>query len=218
MDTTPKGAILQRDGETYAIIPNIVAGVIDAETLGKIAAVAEKYNIPIIKCTAAMRLALVGIKAEDVDKIWDELGMEPAHAVGKVVRSVQACPGNSVCRYGKQNTLDMAVQMEAEFGGRELPNKFKVGIAGCPLGCSEPLMRDLGLLGKPNGWMMTVGGFSAGTKPRVGDVLADELNDEQAMELARKVLAKYQEVAKPGERFGRTLNRLGIEEFKKLVL
>lgn len=214
--TTPKGAILQRDGETYAIMPSMDAGVMDAQTLSNIAEVAKKYNIPMIKLTGAMRLALVGIKEENVDNIWYELDMQPRG--GKTVRNVQACPGNSVCSYGKQNSLGLAEQIEAEFGGRQLPNKFKFSISGCPLGCSEPLMRDLGLLGTPKGWTMTVGGFSAGTSPRVGDVLAEQLDDQQVINLACKVIDAYQEVAKPSERFGRTLNRIGIDEFKKLVL
>lgn len=214
----PKGAILQRDGETYAIIPNLKAGVLDAETLAKITEVVKKYNIPIVKCTAAMRLALVGIKAEDVESIWNDLGLEPAHAVGKVVRSVQACPGTSVCRYGKQNSLGLAEQLENEFAGRELPNKFKMGVSGCPLSCAESFIRDLGFIGKPDGWMIIVGGFSAGIKPRIGDVLTDGLTNADALGISQKIIDKYQEVAKPGERFGRTIERIGIAEFKKMVL
>lgn len=217
MADAPRGAVLQKDNETYAIIPKLKLGLIDAPTLRKLADVIEKYQIPVAKITGAMRLALVGLKAEDVEPIWNELGMEPAPAVGPCVRSVQACPGTAVCKMGKQDSLTLGLELDEKFSGKELPSKFKIGISGCPFCCAESYVRDLGFVGKAKGWTVVVGGFGS-VKTRVADELAEGLDKDEAVKLAEKVLEVYSEQAKKGERLGRTIDRISFEQFKKLVL
>jgi len=92
-----KGAIIQRDKETYAVAPHIPCGVASPELLRKIADIAEKYNAQALKITSATRIAIVGLKEEDIDDVWNELGMAPGAAVGLCVRSVRACPGTTFC-------------------------------------------------------------------------------------------------------------------------
>ena len=72
----PRGAILQRDKETYAIVPRIPGGLAKLENIKEIVNVVEKYNIPIIKITSGHRLALVGMKGEVVNDIWQSLKMD----------------------------------------------------------------------------------------------------------------------------------------------
>ncbi|MCL6559677.1 MAG: NAD(P)/FAD-dependent oxidoreductase [Firmicutes bacterium] len=217
MGDTPRGAFIQRDKETYAIVPKISMGLIDADTMSRIADVVKKYNIPIIKITSAQRIALVGIKPEDVEKIWEDLGMEVGPAVGLCVHYVQACPGTAVCKYGVQPSLTLGAELDKLFLGYELPAKFKIGVSGCPMNCGEAPVRDLGIYGKKSGWTLMFGGNS-GTHARIGDVIAENLTDGQAIELARKCLEVYKANAKPRERTGRFMNRFGVEEFKKAVL
>ncbi|MBM7853944.1 NAD(P)H-nitrite reductase large subunit [Desulfohalotomaculum tongense] len=217
MSNAPRGAVPQRDGQTYAIIPKLKLGLLDAPTLRKLADVIDKYQIPVVKITAGMRLALVGMKAEDVEPIWEDLGMDPAPAVGPCVRNVQSCPGSALCKFGKQDSLALGLELDEKFSGRKLPSKFKIGISGCPISCAESYARDLGFIGTSKGWTVLVGGFGSG-KTRVADVLAEGVDKDEAVKLADKVLNIYAEQAKPGERLGRTIERIGLEKFKNLVL
>ena len=68
-DLLNKGAILQRDEETYAVMAKLLGGVLDIETARKVADAAEKYGAKTLKCTGAQRLAIIGIKEEDIDAV-----------------------------------------------------------------------------------------------------------------------------------------------------
>jgi NAD(P)H-nitrite reductase large subunit len=217
MTDRPKGAFIQRDKKTYAIVPRTPMGLVTPDVLEKIAAVARKHEIPIIKITSAQRMALVGIRPESVDQIWEELGMGVGPAVEVCVHYVQACPGNAVCKFGIQDSLGLGGKLEKLFVGMELPAKAKIGISGCPMTCGESYMRDFGAVGKKSGWTVIFGGNSGG-RPRIGDVIAEGLTDDQVIELAKRAFAYYAEHAKKRERTARFIERVGIEEFKKNVL
>lgn len=182
-----KGTILQRDKETYAIAPHISCGVVTPELLRKLADVAEKYNAKALKITGATRIAVVGIKEEDIDQVWQELGMKPGAAVGLCVRSVRACPGNTFCRIGRQDALGMGMKLDEIYHGMELPGKFKMSVSGCNLNCAESWVRDVGLFGKPKGWTLVIGG-NVGAEPRIAEELLTELSDEQALGAIKKVI------------------------------
>lgn len=216
MKDEPRGAILQRDKETYAIVPKIAMGLVDADTLINIAGVVKKYNIPIIKITSAQRLALVGIKKEDVEKVWEDLGMEDGRPIGLCLHYVQACPGTAVCKFGLQPSLELGAEIDKMFSEHDLPAKFKIGISGCPMNCGEAPVRDIGVYGKRGGWTLMFGGNS-GSNPRVGDIIAEDLDASQVLELARKCVEVYIANAKNKERTARFMSRFGVEEFKKAV-
>lgn len=144
MPDPPRGAFIQRDKETYAIVPRTPMGLVTPEILERIAATAKKYRIPIIKITSGQRFALVGMKPEVVEEIWNGLGMDVGPAVGLCVHYVQACPGTTVCRFGIQDSLGLAGRLEKMFVGLELPAKAKFGISGCPNNCGEAFLRDFG--------------------------------------------------------------------------
>ena len=211
-----KGAILQRDKETYAIAPHISCGVVTPDLLRRLADVADKYNAKALKITGATRIAVVGIKEEDIDQVWQELGMKPGAAVGLCVRSVRACPGNTFCRIGQQDALGMGMKLDEIYHGMALPGKFKMSVSGCHLNCAESWLRDVGLFGKPKGWTLVIGG-NVGAEPRIAEELLVELNDEQALEAIEKVIAYYKENAKKGERLGKMIDRIGLTPFKQAV-
>ena len=210
----PKGAILQRDKETYAIVPRIPGGLAKLEDLKNIVNVVEKYNIPIIKITSGHRLALVGMKEDVVNSIWEDLGMEMGKATELCLHYVQACPGNAVCKFGVQDALGLGIEIEDFFLGMELPAKVKIGVSGCPLCCGESFVRDIGLFGKKKGWTVVFGGNS-GRRPRIGDIMAEDLDKEKAIDFAKRCLEYYAAHAKKKERTARFIERIGIEEFKK---
>lgn len=212
-----QGAFIQRDKQTYAIVPRTPMGLVTPDVLENIAAVARKHQVPIIKITSAQRMALVGIKPESVGQIWKELGMGVGPAVEICVHYVQACPGTAVCRFGIQDSLGLGGKLEELFVGMELPAKAKIGISGCPMNCGEGYVRDFGAFGKKSGWTVMFGGNSGG-KPRIGDVIAEDLSTEDVIELAKKCFDYYRSNAKQRERTARFIERIGIEEFKKAVL
>jgi len=213
MDIAPRGAILQRDKETYAIVPRVPVGLLTSENLDKLSLVIKKYSIPVAKIVSGQRIALVGIKGEDVEKIWGELAMEPGKATELCVHYVQACPGTAVCKLGVQDSLGLGLELEKLFIGVDLPAKVKIGVSGCPMTCGESFVRDIGVQGKKNGWTFIFGGNSGG-RPRIGDILAEDLTIEQVVELTKKCLAYFQANAKKRERTARFVERTGIEAMK----
>jgi NAD(P)H-nitrite reductase large subunit len=211
------GAIVQRDGTSYAIVPRTPLGLVTPETLEAIARVARQYEIPFIKVTSGQRLAMVGLKAEMVQEVWQQLGLEVGRAVGVCVHYVQACPGSTLCRFGIQDSLDLGMRLDKLFVGTDMPAKVKIGVSGCPFNCGESYMRDLGAFGKRSGWTVVFGG-NAGARPRIGDVIAEGLTAEQVVDLARACFNYYKDHARPKERAARFIERVGIEEFKRQVL
>ncbi len=212
-----KGAVLQRDKSTYAIVPHIPMGVVTPEFLRKIAEVAEKYGAQALKLTSADRIAMVGLQEKDIDSAWTDLGVEPGAAVGACVRSVKVCPGNTFCRLGQRDSLSLGAELDKRYHGYSLPAKFKIGVSGCVNQCAENCIKDLGFWGKSSGWTATVGG-NGGARPRLAQVLATGLSDEEALDVADRTVKYYEKNAKKRERLGKMIDRIGFEEFKRAIL
>lgn len=209
MSDIPKGAILQRDKRTYAIVPRTPVGLVTPAILESLARVGRKYRIPVMKITSGQRIALVGLEAEQVDQVWSDLRMDVGPAVGLCVHYVQACPGNSLCSLGVRDSLGLGIELEREFVGADLPAKLKVGVSGCPMCCAESYVRDIGLVGRRNGWTMVVGGRSSG-RPRIGDELAGDLSREQVLDLVARFLDYYREHSAKGQRVARFVEKTTI--------
>ena len=212
-----KGVIIQRDKETYAVAPHVPCGVITPDLLRKLADAAEKYKVNAVKITSAARIALVGIKEEDVDAVWQDLGMNPGHAVGLCVRSVKACPGSQFCRLAKQDSLGMGMKLDEIYHGHELPSKTKMGVSGCQNQCAETWIKDIGLVGKKNGWTLMAGG-SAASKPRLAQVIMEDLSSEEGLKKIEKIIEFYKANGKKFERIGKMIDRVGFETFQAGVL
>ncbi|MBU0482659.1 MAG: NAD(P)/FAD-dependent oxidoreductase [Proteobacteria bacterium] len=217
MTEIPEGAILQRDKETYAIVPRTPVGLLTPEVLETVAALVRKFEIPITKITSGQRLALVGIKGDDVEKVWAELGTGIGRATELCLHYVQACPGNAVCKFGVQDSLGMGMELEELFSGVELPAKLKIGVSGCPFCCGESFVRDIGLIGKQKGWQVTFGG-NGGGRPRIADLIAEELSRDDAITLVKKLVDYYRQNGKKKERTARFVDRVGVETVKNAVL
>jgi NAD(P)H-nitrite reductase large subunit len=211
-----KGAIPQRDKQTYAIAPHIPCGIVTPELLRRIADVAETYHAQAVKITGATRVAIIGLKETDIDAAWSDLQLTPGAAVGLCVRSIRACPGNTYCKLGKQDALGIGMKLDDAYHGVELPGKCKMAVSGCKLNCAESWVRDVGLVGKPDGWMLTIGG-NVGATPRIGQELIEGLDDAQALAAVAAVVECYRQNAKKGERMGKTIGRVGLEAFLAAV-
>ncbi len=211
-----KGAILQRDKETYAIAPHIPCGLVTPALLRRMADVAEKYGAKALKITGATRIAIIGLKEEDIDRVWEELALMPGAAVGLCVRSVRACPGNTYCKLGQQDAMGVGFKLDEIYHGMELPGKFKMAVSGCPLSCAESWVRDIGLIGRKDGWVLTVGG-NVGASPRIGQEIGGGFDDDGIVAAVSKVVQAYRDNAKKGERLGKTIERIGLEPFREAL-
>jgi NAD(P)H-nitrite reductase large subunit len=215
-DILEQGAIVQRDGETYAIAPHIPGGFIDLASFKRLAEVAEKYQAAAMKLTSGQRIAIVGLQEADLEAVWREVGMPIGYAIGLCVRMVKFCPGTTYCRHGKQDAMGLGMKLDELYHGYRLPAKFKIGVAGCEYSCAAPAVKEIGLKGTPEGWTLTAGG-SAGAKPRFGDVIAEGLNDEAAIDLVGRIIhfAEAREVKKV--RLGRVIEQMGVEQFRQAI-
>ncbi|MCP3925405.1 MAG: NAD(P)/FAD-dependent oxidoreductase [Desulfobacterales bacterium] len=212
-----KGAIIQKGKETYAIAPHVKCGVVTPDDLRKLADVAEKYDAAALKITSAARIAIVGLKEEDIDNVWNELDMPAGHAVGLCVRSIKTCPGTTFCKLGKQDSLSMGMKLDGIYHGMNVPSKMKMAVSGCKIQCGENCIKDLSMYGTKDGWTVLVGGMG-GTAPRLADVLIEGLSTEEAEEMIQKVTTYYKENSKK-ERIGKMVDRMGgIEALKEAVL
>ena len=212
-----RGAILQRDKKTYAIVPRMPAGVVSLQNLEDIVKAVKKYEIPIIKITSGQRLALVGVEKGDIEGIWQDLKMDEGKATELCLHYVQACPGNDFCKYGVRDSLGLGREIEEFFLGMALPAKVKIGVSGCPFSCAENYVRDIGMFGKKSGWTFILGGSSS-RRPRIGDVIAESLAREEAIALAKRCLEFYAESGRKKERVARFVERVGIDEVIKAVI
>jgi NAD(P)H-nitrite reductase large subunit len=211
-----KGAIPQNDNETYAIAPHIPCGLVTPDLLRKIADVSEKYNAKALKITGATRIAIVGLKEDDIDSVWEDLGLEKGAAVGLCIRSIRTCPGTTFCKLGKQDSIGVGMKLDEKYHAYQLPGKFKMAVSGCKLSCAESWVRDIGLIGDKKGWMITIGG-NVGAQPRIGKELISGLDEEEAFKAIENVLEYYKENAKSNERLGKMIERVGLEPFEKAV-
>jgi NAD(P)H-nitrite reductase large subunit len=211
-----KGVILQRDKKTYGIAPHLPCGLITPEILEKIASVARKYKVPTLKITSAARIAFLGIEEDDVDAIWDELEFDKGYAVGLCVRSVKVCPGIEHCKLAKQDSIKMGKKIDGLYHGMILPSKMKMAVSGCKIQCGENCIKDLSLYGTNNGWNLLVGGMG-GIKPRLADLLFEDLSWDDALEMVAKTISDDKTNSRR-YRLGFMLDDVGLEAFKKGVL
>ena len=214
----PTGANLQKihnGNKTYAITPHLPGGFIKPDMLEKYVNVARKYH-GVLKLTSAQRIMITGLKAEDIDSIWDELGMKPAIGFANCVRSVKICPGIAFCKRAKQDSIKLGFELDRRYIKKEMPSRMKMGVSGCPNSCSEAVIKDVGVIGTDIGWDIYVGG-SAGAHPRLGDRLITGLNYEDTLKIVDIIVRYYQKNADI-ERVGEFIDRIGFEKFKTDVL
>lgn len=203
--------------KTFFPMPGINAGMLTLKDLERITELARKYEVPMVKVTGAQRLYFQGLAPEKRAEMMQDLELPTTlpHTRSRV-HYVQACPGKTWCKYGTRATEHIAKAiMEMKLDG-PLPYKVKIGISGCRMCCCESWMRDVGLAAEKGGWRFTFGGNAAG-RPRIGDLVADGLSDDEALELIRKTLNFYLNTAQFKTRSARFMERVGIEALKKGV-
>ena len=202
-----------RNGKrTYAITPHIPGGFITPENLIKIGEVTKKYK-GVLKLTSGQRILITNLELEDIPKIWEELGMEPAVKEQNSMKNVEMCPAG-FCKRSKVNSIGIGMKLSKKYQWAEMPCRTKIGVAGCRNACGSVYSKDIGVIGDKDGYMVTIGG-SAGFHPRQADILATGLTEKEALALIDDLVALYREEAELGEKLGFFIDRLGIEYIKK---
>ncbi|SHH34988.1 nitrite reductase large subunit NirB [Geodermatophilus nigrescens] len=210
-------ANIQRDG-TFSVVPQMKGGVTTPAQLKRIAEVAEKYEVPMVKVTGGQRIDLLGVRKEDLPAVWDDLGMPSGYAYGKSMRTVKTCVGSDFCRFGLGDSTQLGIDLETRFQGIESPAKMKLAVVGCPRNCAEAYVKDVGVVAVGNGkWEVYVGG-AAGATVRKGDLLATVDSPEAVIELTGRFLQYYRENAHWLERTYDFVPRVGLEHLQRVLL
>jgi nitrite reductase (NADH) large subunit len=208
---------IQRDG-TFSVVPQMKGGVTTPAQLRRIAEVAEKYEVPMVKVTGGQRIDLLGVRKEDLPAMWDDLGMPSGYAYGKSFRTVKTCVGSEFCRFGLGDSTQLGIDLETRFQGIESPAKMKLAVVGCPRNCAEAYVKDVGVVAVGSGkWEVYVGG-AAGASVRKGDLLATVDSPEAVISLAGRFMQYYRENANWLERTYDFVPRIGLEKIKAVLL
>ena len=209
-------ANIQKDG-TFSVVPRIRGGVTTPDELRRIADVAERFDVPMVKITGGQRIDLLGVKKEQLPAIWEALDMPSGHAYAKAVRTVKTCVGSDFCRFGLGDAIAAGIELEREMEGLYTPHKVKSAVSGCPRNCAESYVKDIGVVAVEGGWEVYVGGAAGGTV-RKGDLLAKVETKAEALRLSITFLQYYRENAEYLERTYGFVERVGIEAIKEAVL
>ena len=192
---------MQKDG-TYSVVPRVPGGEITPEKLILLGEVAKEYNL-YTKITGGQRIDLFGARVEHLPDIWEKLvagGFETGHAYAKALRTVKSCVGSTWCRYGVQDSVGTAIDLENRYKGLRAPHKIKFAVSGCTRECAEAQSKDIGVIATEQGWNLYVCG-NGGMKPRHADLFATDLDTETLIKYIDRVLMFY---VKTADRLQRT--------------
>ncbi|MNC35314.1 Nitrite reductase [NAD(P)H] [compost metagenome] len=209
-------ANIQKDG-TFTVVPRMYGGVTTPEDLKRIADVSIKYDVKVVKVTGGQRLDLIGVKKEDVPKVWEELDMPSGYAYAKSLRTVKTCVGNQFCRFGTQDSMGVGAMLERKYERLDFPAKFKMAVNGCPRNCAESCTKDIGIVGNDGGWEVFIGG-NGGIKPRIADSFCKVKTDEELIEVCSAVMQFYRETGNYLERTSEWVERMGLENIQRVIM
>lgn len=212
-------ANLQKDG-SYSVVPRIAGGEITPDKLLVIAQVAKKYGL-YTKITGGQRIDLFGAQLNQLPAIWRELiaaGFESGHAYGKSLRTVKSCVGSTWCRYGVQDSVGFAIELENRYKGLRSPHKLKFAVSGCTRECAEAQSKDVGIIATEKGWNLYVCG-NGGMKPRHADLLASDLDRDTLVRYVDRFLMFYVRTADRLQRTASWLENLegGLDYLREVV-
>lgn len=213
-------ANIQRNG-TYSVVPRIPGGEITPEGLIVIGEVARDFGL-YTKITGGQRIDLFGARMEELPAIWRRLvdaGFESGHAYGKALRTVKSCVGSTWCRYGVQDSVGLAIDLELRYRGLRSPHKLKGGVSGCARECAEARGKDFGVIATEKGWNLYVGG-NGGATPAHARLLAGDLDTETLVRYLDRFLMYYVRTADRLQRTAPWIDSLdgGLDRVREVVV
>ncbi|TRY30216.1 nitrite reductase large subunit NirB [Aliiglaciecola sp. M165] len=213
-------ANMQKDG-TYSVVPRVAGGEITPAKLIALGQVAQRYQL-YSKITGGQRIDLFGARVEQLPLIWQELikaGFETGHAYAKSLRTVKSCVGSTWCRFGVQDSVTQAIDIENRYKGLRSPHKLKMAVSGCTRECAEAQSKDVGIIATENGWNMYVCG-NGGMKPRHADLFATDLDTETLIRYIDRFLMFYVRTADRLQRTSVWMENMegGLEYLKQVII
>jgi len=213
-------ANIQRNG-TYSVVPRVAGGEITPKQLMAMGRIAQKYDL-YTKITGGQRIDMFGAKLHELPLIWEELikeGFETGQAYGKSLRTVKSCVGSTWCRYGMDESVSFAVEIENRYKGIRSPHKFKGGVSGCIRECAEARGKDFGFIAVEGGWNVYVGG-NGGANPKHALLLAEKVDKATAIQLVDRFIMFYIKTALPLQRTAPWLEKLegGITYLQNVII
>ncbi|KOX29397.1 nitrite reductase [Saccharothrix sp. NRRL B-16348] len=213
-------ANMQRNG-TYSVVPRIPGGEITPEKLIVIGEVARDFGL-YTKITGGQRIDLFGATVDQLPEIWKRLvdaGFESGHAYGKALRTVKSCVGTTWCRYGVQDSVSLAIELELRYRGLRSPHKLKSAVSGCARECAEARGKDFGIIATENGWNLYVGG-NGGFTPRHADLIASDVDTETLIKLIDRFLMFYIRTADRLQRTSTWIESLegGLDHLRDVIV
>ena len=209
-------ANIQKDG-SYSVIPRMWGGETTADELRRIADAVDKYKIPTVKVTGGQRIDLLGVKKEDLQAVWRDIGMPSGHAYAKALRTVKTCVGSEWCRMGTQDSTQMGKDLERAMWRMYAPHKVKFAVSGCPRNCAESGIKDVGVIGVDSGWEVYVGG-NGGIKTEVAQFLVKLKTADEVLEHTGAFMQLYREEGWYLERTVHYIARVGLEHVRQRVV
>ena len=213
-------ANIQRNG-TYSVVPRVAGGEITPKQLMALGRIGQKYDL-YTKITGGQRIDMFGAQLHELPLIWEELieeGFESGHAYGKSLRTVKSCVGSTWCRYGMDESVSFAIEVENRYKGIRSPHKMKGGVSGCIRECAEARCKDFGFIAVEGGWNVYVCG-NGGANPKHAELLAEKVDKETAVRYVDRFLMYYIKTAPPLTRTAAWLEKLegGITYLKNVVI
>ena len=204
----------EKGRERFSVRIGVVGGHMDSAGLQAVSRLAERFGDGSVHFTTRQGVEIPHVPFENLGPLraaLEEAGLRLA-GMGRCVRGITACPG-SYCLHGAIDSQGLAQRLHAIVGARSgLPHKFKIAIAGCPNACTKPSENDLGVVGRANGFTVLVGG-KMGKRPRPADVLPLEVDSEARLfEVVQSVIDWFAAQGTAGERFGATIDRVGLDK------
>nr|WP_315463478.1 nitrite reductase large subunit NirB [uncultured Rhodoferax sp.] len=209
-------ANIQKDG-TYSVIPRMWGGETSADELRRIADAVDKFKIPTVKVTGGQRIDLLGVKKEDLQAVWKDIGMPSGHAYAKALRTVKTCVGSEWCRMGTQDSTQMGKDLERAHWRMYAPHKVKYAVSGCPRNCAEAGIKDVGIIGVDSGWEMYIAG-NGGIKTEVAHFFVKLKTAEEVLEYTGAFMQLYRKEGWYLERTVHFVSRVGLDYVKKRIL
>ncbi len=209
-------ANIQKDG-TYSVIPRMWGGETTAAELRRIADAVDKFKIPTVKVTGGQRIDLLGVKKEDLQAVWQDIGMPSGHAYAKALRTVKTCVGSEWCRMGTQDSTQMGKDLERAHWRMYAPHKVKYAVSGCPRNCAEAGIKDVGIIGVDSGWEMYIAG-NGGIKTEVAHFFVKLKTAEEVLEYTGAFMQLYRKEGWYLERTVHFVSRVGLDYVKKRIL
>ena len=217
--------------EGYRVVTvKLPLGDIQAQQFHQLAAISRKYAGGRARITHQQNLTLRWVPERAVHDVWQELldiGLGDSGA--NEITDVVSCPGTDSCKLGITSSMGLgrAVgEVLADVNGSDpLIRQMHVKMSGCPNGCGQHHVADIGFHGaamKSAGGQVPayeffVGGSYDDADSRIGQRLKTKVPAKRAPEALRELLKFYKQTRNDGEPFKEFVNRVGVGSFEPVL-